>query len=434
MSIDLLCVAATSGLPLFTRRADLRFIKNDNGLSKKIPDRDMDGEDGPNELISINTITTLYGINLFSRMNECELQTTGNGRTRIHWKVFNENLIIIVIITDIDSIIDDREVNCLLNMTYNSLVMMCGSAHMTDTNLERLKRRIKISFPLIDYILNCFTSNGIDRLEMVSKCSNYAIACRTSYISSLPNSITQMASNNYCAIFVHGKLLSASKDWWSQLSIKCNDSLLIACLLKSTYMNDLIQSKEIAIYLPDTSPTKMSRLVFSPITKGVILCMVCNEHGPSLEYIDDQILVPLNDLKLQEDKFSKYIFELRETKHISNDTFVNILGKHNVPLIKTLLGFIIFNRYQQIYFVFNEQLIEDYSNEICTFCRLNRSNVSTITNAHLSLEQVNMYRAVGNRSIIYCLLFEPSQSLKQLHVNTMTLVEAFTKAKHFWPN
>ena len=423
MSVDLVALTAASGLPIATRRV---ILQKGSAL--------LNG-DGPFNCgeIPLNAITTLYSLNLFSQLNGCNLQLakTGDDRTKVRWKQFNDSIVLIVIANGI-GLHEDTELDSLLELSFDAMVMMCGLAELGDSNVERLKSTVKQANPLVDYFLSSFaTGRGSPRLELITHCSHYAIASRSSYIASLVNSVAQTASSSFCALYVHKKLLAASSDWWTQLN-RQKDSFLISSLLDSMLDIGLIQTREMLIRLPGISPNNLTRLVINQITKGVVLCILCAEE-PSLEFIESEILVPLNDLNLQEEKLSGYIYELRGSKYLSPMTFKDILGKDTATFVNQITAFLLVNYEHKVYLSFNEELIEEYFNELVIFTDLGTDkSLTTDCDAYHIGSQVNMYR-VSRRHVLLCTFFPSTTTVKQM-IQTNDLQKAFFKAKHFWPS
>lgn len=423
MSVDLVALASASGLPITTRRVILQ-----NGSILR--DGDFSNE------ISLNTITTLYSLNLFSQLNGCDLQLakSANDQTKIRWKQFNDSLVLVVIASEVD-FHEDAELDSLLELSFDAIVMMCGLAELHDTNVERLKSTIKMANPLIDYFLSSFATGreSTPRLELMTHCSHYAIASRSSYITSLVNSVAQTASSSFCALFVHRKLLAASKDWWATLNRR-KDSFMISSLLDSLLDIGLIQTREILIHLPTISPNNLTRLIISQITKGVVLCILCAEQ-PSLEFIESEILVPLNDLNLQEEKLSGYIYELRESKYLSPKTLTEILGKDTATFLNEITAFLLVNYEHKVYLSFNELLIEEHFDELVIFTELGTNKPASLTDcdAYQIGNQMSMYR-VSHENVLLCAFFPLTTTVKQMMLQTNNLQTAFAKAKYFWPS
>lgn len=419
MSIDLIALASASGLPLASRRAD---------LNRGLISRGDDAPGGPG--MALNTVTTLYGLNLFTRLNDSELQFASSEHSQIKWKQFNGSILMVVVVEEVD-FLSESDLSCLLELANDAIVLMCGLSDMSDANVERLKRRIKMAYPLLDHLLATFARNGTRRLSLVSGCTAYALTSRSSYICSLVNNIAQAASTGYCALFVHRKLLAASRDWWSSLT-STRDAFLVSCLLASFFESDLIQTKEVLIHLP-SSPTTLTRLVVSQVTKGVFLCLLLGEH-PSLEFIESQILVPLSDLKLQEERLSRYIYELRDCKYISPETFTDLLGKQ-ASILKDVSAFLLLDGEHKITFAYNESLIEAFE-EMISFCQLtpgSRSSCLSLADGYQTSGQMSMYRVRHGKVFILCAMYPSSTSLKHMMNRTNSLKEAFARAKHFWP-
>lgn len=471
-SIDLLALTAQSGLPLFSRR-----VANDSmvaGAGARSPITTMIEKDG-HEPISLNTIATLYGVNLFARLNgniQLHQATTEDGSVLIHWKCFPEpqpnldvdsaNVVFILIANNVDTeIVDLSE---LLDLIFKLILMLCGREVLsTTTNVELLKGHLRLAHSAIDYLLRGAITTNLQTFEIASKSTSYAFTSRSSFICSIVNTIAANVCSEYCAIFTHGRLLSASKAWWAKLA-NTDEAFHLFCLINSLTDTELIHTKEIPIYLPSIEPFSASarplRLIVSQVSRELKLCLlIAADVEHSLDRIETDVIVPLNDTKLQEEKLAKYIFGPKTSDGLPPSVLTSMLG-HNVVLLENVAGFVFWHRARRLHFVYNEIVVAENADLLLTLAKATDTNLddhhqqthkTKYLDQHLHYDQLAIYQVEGEchrLSVVFDLAVPstaaalaaattPSSTsssvlMQVLGTTSHQLAEAIIKAKHFW--
>ncbi len=149
------------------------------------------------------------------------------------------------------------------------------------TNAEKFKKEIKVSFNLVDSILD--TSSRFDLFGGYLTYSSDAML-----ITNLASAQLQEALNESCervgtsfaCLMVNGKLVIASVGWWD---LNPTETYLISlfCLTLSEST-----SKDIPIYLPFKSPSTALRLLTYSLTSSVLICFICEEK-PSIDFVEE---------------------------------------------------------------------------------------------------------------------------------------------------
>ncbi|XP_054164837.1 protein fuzzy homolog [Oppia nitens] len=326
VTIDLIAVTAIGGLPLFMRHC-----------SQSVTNSSLNGNttSGDNDL-SFARMAALNGVNLFSRLNDSNLMYCSTKESQIRWKVFKGCLVLIVIVEHMTDVIETH-LHQLLDLVFDSLVMICGLNEIMSQNIERLKRCLRHSYQLIDHILNEFISSPLSRLPFITNNIEYSMSCQSyqHFMQSLVESGGQLSCSAFCWLQINRKLVAASHAFWSRLNTS-KDALLAITLVNSLSDTDLLQTKEIPVYLPDNCPTSLSRLIVCQLAKNVVLCLLCAEE-PSIDFIDTEIAIPLIDSKIHSEKFSIYL---------RNE--IQIL----YPIDPNVIAFIIFRKDLKLYFTF----------------------------------------------------------------------------------
>lgn len=292
MSAHLVGVSALGGVPLFSRQVG-------QNCDQQVP---------------FATLAALNGVNLFSRLNDANLETTGTKNAKIRWKVYHNNIVLILVATTaIDGHgrverITDRCVQHMLDMIFESLVLTSGIDDLCDQNIERLKRSLKAAYPLVDYLLEqLITPEAHMTILTQSVPYTYLDASVVGdFIPTLIESYAHLCQSDFACVLVNGKMLAATKSWWQRISHTRDAAMVTAmvnCITPSleTAMNCV---KEFSIYLPENCPNSVSRLVVAKINPGIVLVVLCGE-SPSLEVITTEALHPMKESDLHQDNFQK---------------------------------------------------------------------------------------------------------------------------------
>ena len=398
MSIDLIGVTATGGLPLFARRASVSF-------STETSDHNIDNE------LSFSRLAALNGVNLFSRLNDSNLLFCSTKDSKIRWKVFKGSLVLIVIVDNIPDI-NQNHLLMFLDIVFDSLVLICGLNELLSQNIERLKRCLRLTYHLIDYLLKSFISNLMTRIPFLTNSIEYSLSGQNcqQFMQSLTESAAQSAQSSFCWLFINKKLVAASHSFWTRLN-SCKDALLITNLINSMSDTDLMQTREMAVYLPDNCPTSLSRLIVSQLSKGVLLCLLCGEQ-PSVDAIDTEIIVPLMDSKIHSEKISKYL---------RNEIQISVASDQNI------IGFLIWRKDINVFSTFGK--IEDKIEVLMQ--SIDWQNNDKYESYSLN-ESTKSYTISSENSKI-CVLFHFDITVNQMRLIATKTLNSLIKDKHIWP-
>ncbi len=417
MSVHLIGLTAMGGLPLFSRHVSMSR-SNSSNLSPTESSEMESNIDNSNSNLSSNSssneisfarLAALNGVNLFSRLNDCDLLFCSTNTSQIRWKVYKGSVVLIIIVKNMSDM-SQNHLLIFMDIVFDSLVLMCGLNDITSQNIERLKRCLRLSYQLIDYLLNSFISNTLLRIPLITNTIEYSINTYSEFMLSLVESAAQLASSSFCSIFINKKLITASKCWWTRLS-SSKDALLITNLVNSMTDNDLMQTKEIAVYLPDNCPTSLTRLVVSQLSKGVVLCLLCAEN-PTLDLIESEIIVPLTDSKTHSEKFSKYL---------RNEIQMPF------PVDENIIGFIIIRNDLKIFSTFGR--LDDKLNYLMQLIDTQNSDNSE---SYLVNESAKCYHICKENLQIY-VLFHFNIALVEMRSITYKTLNSLIKDKHIWP-
>lgn len=417
MGVKLIAVTSSSGLPLF-----IRHVHDAGSVDKSSVVHNEDCSD-----VSLNTVATLYSINLFSKLNGCEVTDCKSkyGLTKVHWKSFEEPPITLIIVVQDLILIEKDDVQAFLDLISDAIVMVCGLTQLSSIDHERLRQTLGTALPVVDYLLESFVCDRLNKIDVLTHYTSYVFTNRSTFVNSIVNS----GHNGYCSLFAHGKLLTASKQWWLQLN-SSTDSFLVACFLNTLSGRDASSNREYQIYLPHTSPSVPYRLVLSIISSDIVLCILCEN---TLDIVDIQadVLAALCDSKLQENKLATYIFGTQNTTNLPESIIKSLFPK-NPSILQQLSSFFFLNHKLKVYFVHNETNLVDHLDEVLALCGLN-VNTTNSGEKHYIDNRIGMYRQANSLFCICALFTSQTVSVASMKKTTNTLSEIICKAKNLWP-
>ena len=272
MSISFAGITATGGIPLFSRQI---------------------GE--ATESIPFTTLAALNGVNLFARLNEANLLCTATANTKITWRVFDNSIVLILIITTdpatslefVDPKISEATLMCL----YDAIVLTCGAKEISNPSIERVKRSLRTAYPLIDQFLRLLFNPAYHvEIFTTSVLTIHLDPTLTEFFKSIAESYCQIADTDLTCITINGQMIGASKGWLTRLA-GSKDAFLVLHLVRAlaSSIGKESRSLEVPVYLPDNCPDSVSRLIISEIYPGCFLIALCGET-PTLSAIDESLI------------------------------------------------------------------------------------------------------------------------------------------------
>ncbi|XP_042910284.1 protein fuzzy homolog isoform X2 [Parasteatoda tepidariorum] len=186
------------------------------------------------------TVGALNGIHMYSRLQDAELKRAITPEEKILWREYHKRLVLILI-TKNDSFHDCHMSNLLDNM-FAAIAMIIG----------------------FDLILK---QGEVMRLQKA------LTECLTKFL--------HVADSLYGCLLIKGKVIVASKEWWTLTS---QEKVLLCA-----YVNCLpkVLSRESVIFLPTSSPHSTNRLVTLHLLRDVEVCVLCSAEPP-LSVLEDE--------------------------------------------------------------------------------------------------------------------------------------------------
>lgn len=152
--------------------------------------------------------------------------------------------------------------------------MHCGLTEIKNVkNIDRFKRDLTSTFhQMVDKLMDLAEHDTFDYNE------NLILNHETHVVNQKLQNFSDQSALPYCFIMVKNKILCATE------AFKCL-TVLEKKLLNLLLSNNLMQKREIPIYLPILSPFLAYRLVNLPLIKDVTIGIICGQNPP-LEEID----------------------------------------------------------------------------------------------------------------------------------------------------
>ncbi|XP_062285272.1 protein fuzzy homolog [Scomber scombrus] len=258
-SLQLLCLTASSGVPLFTR-----------GASKQLP---------------FSVIGSLNGVHMFGGGQGVVLtccETAGGGK--VVWRVFQDSVMLIAVSggrggggggqggAGSSSKEEEVRLQRLLENVWSCMVLVLGQDELANVrNVERLKRDLRSCFGLIDQLLED-RQEGI--LGNLTHCADSLLPPNPALLQEAVENFAQSADSEFGCLIVHGKIAAATEKWWR---LAPQEVVLLSALMRSLSASGSA-SCDYPVFLPQGSPTVAHRLLRFQLLPGADVCVLC---GPT---------------------------------------------------------------------------------------------------------------------------------------------------------
>ncbi|XP_035488924.2 protein fuzzy homolog [Scophthalmus maximus] len=252
-STQLLCLTASSGVPLFTR-----------GAAKQLP---------------FSVIGSLNGVHMFGGgqgvvLSCCE--TEGGGK--VVWRVFRDSVMLIAVGggghggAGGGGKEEEVRLQRLLENVWNCMVLVLGQEELANIrNVERLKRDLRSCFNLIDQLLE-ERPEGI--LGNLTHCADSLLPPNPALLKEAVDGFAQAADSEFGCLVVHGRVAAATEKWWR---LAPQEVVLLSALTRSLSASGSA-SCDYPVFLPHGSPTVAHRLLRFQLLPGADVCVLC---GPT---------------------------------------------------------------------------------------------------------------------------------------------------------
>ncbi|XP_060724267.1 protein fuzzy homolog [Tachysurus vachellii] len=253
-SVQLLCLTASSGVPLFSR-----------GSTKQLP---------------FSIIGSLNGVHMFGKGHDAALsccETDQGGR--VLWRVFHDSLMLIGVSSNAN--ISELHLRRLLENTWNCMVLVLGLDELVNArNVERLKRELRSCYGLIDMLLE----RGVEDRDQglmgdLTHCTDCILLPQPDLLQDTLDSFTRAAESEFGCLLISGRLAVATEKWWR---LAPQELVLLSALAK---LPPGKTSCDYPVFLPQGSPNVALRLLCFQLLHGAIVCVLCGPK-PSLYQVE----------------------------------------------------------------------------------------------------------------------------------------------------
>ncbi|XP_033838989.1 protein fuzzy homolog [Periophthalmus magnuspinnatus] len=260
--VQLLCLTANSGVPLFTR-----------GSSKPLP---------------FSVIGSLNGVHMFGGGQGVSLLSCGTGGGgKVVWRVFKDSVMLIAVSGGqrSESSLTEEELYLqrLLDNVWGCMVLVLGQDEIvTLRNVERLKRDLRACFSLIDLLLEERQQSIMGNL---THCADSLLPPNPALLQEAMAGFAQAADSECGCLVIHGRIAAATEKWCHLMP---QEVVLLLALIK-TLSKSGSSSCDYPVFLPQTSPTVALRLLRFQLLPGADVCVLCGPT-PSLHRAESQLL------------------------------------------------------------------------------------------------------------------------------------------------
>ncbi|XP_062844181.1 protein fuzzy homolog [Trichomycterus rosablanca] len=243
-SIQILCLTASSGVPLFSR-----------GSSKQLP---------------FSIIGSLNGVHMFGAGHDAVLsccETRHGGQ--VIWRVFHDSLMLIAVSSHAN--VSELQLRRLLENVWNCMVLVLGLDELTNArNVERLKRELRSCYRLIDALLERSTkldSKGL--MGDLTHCADCILVSQPSVLQEALDAFSRAVESEFGCLLIDGRLALGTEKWWR---LAPQELVLLTTLVN---LPSGVTSSEYPVYLPQGSPNVAHRLLCFHLLPGAVVCALC---------------------------------------------------------------------------------------------------------------------------------------------------------------
>ncbi|XP_072281566.1 protein fuzzy homolog isoform X2 [Pyxicephalus adspersus] len=229
-SVFLLCLTASSGVPLYCR-------------SKR-----------SSRQLTFSVIGSLNGVHMFANNQDVLLTSTRTENSRVLWRTFHESI--------------------------NLIVMSCDS-NASDHSLNRLLENVFSTMACYKLIDSFLTES--EKIGDLTQCVDCVISNDSVILQECLDGFTQAAESEFGCLLIGGKVVVATEKWWRLASL---DAMLLCWLVSSLSPHS---SRDYPVYLPQGSPTVPHRLLTFQLVPGVDVCILCGP-SPSLQKVELELV------------------------------------------------------------------------------------------------------------------------------------------------
>ncbi|CAK6437346.1 unnamed protein product [Pipistrellus nathusii] len=256
-TVHLLCLAASSGVPLFCRSSR--------------------GGAPARQQLPFSVIGSLNGVHMFGQNLEVQLSSARTEDTTVVWKSFHDSITLIVLSSEEGT--SELRLERLLQMVFGAMVLLVGLEELTNiSNVERLKKELRACYRLIDSFLG-----DSELIGDLTQCVDCVVPPEGALFQEALSGIAEAAGTAFASLLVSGRVVTATESWWR---LGTPEAVLLPWLVGSLPPQ---AARDYPVYLPHGSPMVPHRLLTLTLLPGLELCLLCGPRPP-LSQLDPQLL------------------------------------------------------------------------------------------------------------------------------------------------
>ncbi|KAH0505432.1 protein fuzzy homolog [Microtus ochrogaster] len=256
-TVHLLCLAASSGVPLFCRSS---------------------GGGAPSrQQLPFSVIGSLNGVHMFGQNLDVQLNSARTEGTTVVWKSFHDSITLILLSSEEGT--SELRLERTLHMVFGAMVLIVGLEELTNIrNVERLKKDLRASYCLIDSFLG-----KAELIGDLTQCVDCVIPPEGSLMQETLLGFAEATGTAFVSLLVSGRVVAATESWWR---LGMPEAVLLPWLVASLPPQ---AARDYPVYLPHGSPKVPHRLLTLTLLRGLELCLLCGPRPP-LGQLDPQLL------------------------------------------------------------------------------------------------------------------------------------------------
>nr|XP_023967967.1 protein fuzzy homolog isoform X3 [Chrysemys picta bellii] len=255
-SVTLLCLTASSGVPLFCR-------------SMGAPSKHQ---------LPFSVIGSLNGVHMFGANLDVLLTAACTTNTHVVWRVFHNSITLIVLSSEEG--VSDFALGRLLDNAFSAMVLILGLEELVNVrNIERLKKDLRACYKLIDSFLA-----PLERSGDLTQCVECVPVPHGAALQECLEAFVAAAESRFGCLVAGGRLALATEPWWQ---LAPQELLLLSWLVGSLPPH---AARDYPIYLPHGSPTVPHRLLTCQLLPGLEACLICGP-SPALHTVETEVPV-----------------------------------------------------------------------------------------------------------------------------------------------
>ncbi|XP_006766033.1 PREDICTED: protein fuzzy homolog [Myotis davidii] len=231
-TVHLLCLAASSGVPLFCRSSR--------------------GGAPARQQLPFSVIGSLNGVHMFGQNLEVQLSSARTEDTTVVWKSFHDSITLIVLSSEEGA--SELRLERLLQMVFGAMVLLVGLEELTNiSNVERLKKELRACYRLIDSFLG-----DSELIGDLTQCVDCVVPPEGSLFQEALSGFAEAAGTAFASLLVSGRVVTATESWWR---LGTPEAVLLPWLVGSLPPQ---AARDYPVYLPHGSPTLGACLPLGP--------------------------------------------------------------------------------------------------------------------------------------------------------------------------